>query len=365
MSDHETLLIVDDNPVNLQLLYDFLTSSGYRVLVAQDGESALEQAAEAIPDLVLMDVLLPGMNGFDACRALHDQETTATIPVIFLTALSRTEDKIEGFQAGGVDYLTKPLQFEEVVARVRVHLELRRLRDELAERNRELEHHDRQRERLLSVIAHDLKSPMASFVNAIRDLNRIPPDDPDYQAVVVALGERAERMNHLVETLLDWGRLIMGAAAGPDGPVHLAGVVDDVVAYTAEQAGLKEIVVHRDVPDELTVRQNAAALQTVLLNLVTNAIKFTQPRGEIGVRATAADGRVEIDVWDTGVGMSEDDLEHVFGAEKRLRRRGTAGEQGTGIGLLLARDIVRQMDGTITARSEPDRGSTFTITIPG
>lgn len=364
MSERETILIVDDNPVNLQLLFDFLKASGYRVLVAQDGESALEQAAEAQPDLVLMDVLLPGMNGFDACRALHHQESTAGVPVIFLTALSRTEDKIEGFQAGGVDYLTKPLQFEEVLARIRVHLELRRLRDELAWRNKELEEHDRQRERLLSIIAHDLRSPMGTFVNAARDLGRLPPDDPDYQDVVSALGERAERMSRLLDTLLEWGRLIMGVGEGPDGPTRLGGIVDDVIAYASEPADRKEIAIRREVPDDLAVRQNAAALQTVLLNLVSNAIKFTPPAGEVGIRAAKADAKVEIEVWDTGVGMTHEDIEHVFGSEKRLRRRGTAGEQGTGLGLILARDLVRQMHGTLTVRSEPDRGSTFTVTVP-
>ncbi|MFW5688891.1 MAG: response regulator [Spirochaetota bacterium] len=364
MSRRQTLLVVDDNPVNLQLLVRLLTTAGYRVLIAEDGESALEQAAEAQPDLVLMDVLLPGMNGFDTCRELHARPPTATIPVIFLTALSRTSDKVEGFRAGGVDYLTKPLQFEEVLARIRVHLDLRRLQAELRVKNDELEERDRRRERLLSIIAHDLKSPMATFVNATRDLSRRSPGDPDFGELIAALAERAERMDRFLETLLEWGRLQVESGEPAHEEFELQEVVRAAVDHVSEQARSKGVRVEQHVPNDVRCRQNATALRMVLINLATNAIKFTPSGGRVRITAADAGDHVEITVRDTGVGMSEAEIERLFRADRRLRRTGTAGEQGAGLGLLLSRDLVGWMSGTLSVSSRPDDGSEFRIELP-
>ena len=365
MDDRRTLLVVDDNPVNLQLLHQFLDSAGYRILVAQDGESAIEQAVEALPDIVLMDVLLPGMSGFDACRKLHEREATASTPVIFLTALSRTSDKVEGFRAGGVDFLTKPLQFEEVLARIEVHLEIARLRRDLVATNAQLEERDRRRERLLSIIAHDLKSPMATFVNATRDLARRPRDDRDFAEMLSALSERAERMNQFLETLLEWGRRQVESGAMLANPFNLREVVVPVLRHVQDAAQAKRISIDDEVPGDIVVDQNQTALQTVLLNLVSNAIKFTPEDGRVGVSAQREDDRVLVRVRDTGVGMSEHELDQLLTSERRLRRRGTAGEQGTGLGLLLSRDLVSSMHGSLSGTSAPGEGTVLTLELPG
>lgn len=365
MADRQTLLVVDDNPVNLQLLHRYLASAGYRILVAEDAESAIEQAVEARPDIVLMDVLLPGMSGFEACRKLHEREETAATPVIFLTALSRTSDKIEGFRAGGVDYLTKPLQFEEVLARVEVHLEIVRLRRDLEATNLELEERDRRRERLLSIIAHDLKSPMATFVNATRDLARRPRDEEEFSEMISALSERADRMNQFLETLLEWGRLQVESGAMSAHPFNLREVVDSVLRHVRDLAEAKEIAIDDEVPANVVVDQTQTALQTVLLNLVSNAIKFTPAGGRVGLSAKLVDDRLRVHVRDTGVGMSPQELEQLLTSERRLRRRGTAGEQGTGLGLLLSRDLVASMHGALSGSSTPGEGTVFTLELPG
>jgi two-component system, sensor histidine kinase and response regulator len=365
MGDRETLLVVDDNPVNLQLLHQYLASAGYRILVAEDGESAVEQAVEARPDIVLMDVLLPGMSGFDACRKLHEREETESTPVIFLTALSRTSDKIEGLRAGGVDYLTKPLQFEEVLARVEVHLEIVRLRRELETTNLELEERDRRRERLLSIIAHDLKSPMVTFVNATRDLACRPCDEEEFSEMLSALSERAERMNRFLETLLEWGRLQVESGAMSMDPFNLRDVIDPVLHHARDAAEAKRITIDDDVPADIVIDGNQTAAQTVVLNLVSNAVKFTPEGGRVAVSADLDGERVRVRVQDTGVGMSEDEVEQLLTSEHRLRRRGTAGEQGTGLGLLLSRDLVAGMSGSLSGTSAPGEGTTFTLELPG
>lgn len=364
MNAPATLLVVDDNPVNLQLLFKFLSTSGYRVLVAEDGESAIGQAVETRPDLILMDVLLPGMSGFETTRALQEREATAGIPVIFLTALSRTSDKIEGFRAGGVDYLTKPLQFEEVLARIRVHLEIRRLQDELESTNRELTERDRRRDRLLSIIAHDLKSPMATFVNATRDLSRRSPHDPAFGEMLAALSERAERMNGFLETLLEWSRIQLDSSIETRTRFELDELIGRVLDHVADAASAKEIHLRSDVQKRVEIEQNRTALQMVLINLATNAIKFTPRDGSVGIRAREEEGVVTLEVHDTGVGIEPERLEKLFEGHKQVRRTGTAGEQGAGLGLMLSRDLVAWMRGTLTVDSTPERGSVFTIRLP-
>lgn len=364
MSEPATLLVVDDNPVNLQLLFKFLSTSGYRVLVAEDGESAIGQAAETRPDLILMDVLLPGMSGFQTTRALQEREETAGIPVIFLTALSRTSDKIEGFRAGGVDYLTKPLQFEEVLARIRVHLEIRRLQDELESTNRELTERDRRRDRLLSIIAHDLKSPMATFVNATRDLSHLAPDDPAFSEMLGALSERAERMNGFLETLLEWSRVQLDSSSEARTRFNLDELVTGVLDHVSDAASAKRIALRSEVHEGIAVEQNRTALQMVLINLATNAIKFTPSDGTVGIRASSDGGIVTMDVWDTGVGIEPERVERLFDGKKQVRRSGTEGEQGAGLGLMLSHDLVAWMRGSLTVESTPGSGSVFTIRLP-
>jgi len=369
LSKPQTLLVVDDNPVNLQLLHKFLASAGYRVLVAEDGESALTQAAEVVPDLILLDVLLPGISGFDACRALRRQETTASIPVIFLTALSRTSDKIEGFRAGGVDFLTKPLQLEEVLARVKVHLELQSLRHELEASNEELRQRDRRRERLLSIIAHDLKAPMAAFVNGTRDLARRSPEDPAFGELVDVLAERAERMDLFLGSLLEWGRLQVSSRSLATESFGLRESVESVIEHVREAAEAKQIDIRNKVSPELMVDQNRTALQTVLINLITNAIKFTDRGGLVEIRAERTESNessreLRISVRDTGIGMSREQVGRLFLSESRIQQPGTDGESGNGLGLLLLHDLVARMSGAVEVESTPNKGSVFTVTLP-
>jgi signal transduction histidine kinase len=364
MAEQHTLLIVDDNPVNLEMLSSFLRSAGYRVLVAEDGEAALEQAAIARPDLVLMDVLLPGMNGFDSARALHRQPATADTPVIFLTALSRTSDKIEGFRAGGVDYLTKPLQFEEVLARVRVHLQLRDLQSELVERNEALDQRDQRRNQMLGIIGHDLSAPMGSIAQGLRKLQGIDHEDPFFAELLDSVAERAEQMNEFLVRLLEWGKLqVLSSSLSPE-PFLFRDAAARVLELLDERMGPKEISVHTSVPEDLKVTLSRPALETVLNNLLSNAIKFSPSGATVDLHASEEHDRIVVTVTDRGVGMSGDELARLMESDDRVQRRGTAGETGTGLGLVLTKDLVHRMRGSISARSEPGVGTSFRVELP-
>jgi signal transduction histidine kinase len=359
-----TILVVDDNPVNLQLLFETLGKAGYRILVCEDGESAVAQAAAALPDLILMDVLLPGMSGYEACRAIHAASVTSETPVIFLTALTRTADKLDGFRAGGVDYLTKPLELEEVLARVSTHLQLRDLRLQLEQKNAELQQRDERRERLFAVLAHDLKSPMATLASAASLLAQIQPNNPEYPDIVETLAARANRLDRQITDLLAWGEYQVSHGELSPAQIDLVAVINALLKDIETEVEAKRISIRRELPDELRFFQDPTAIRTVLSNILGNAVKFTPQGKGITLSAVAADGGVTITIADTGIGMSEEQMQRLFRKADRFHRAGTDGERGAGLGLVLSYEIIELLHGSVTISSQEGQGTTFTLVIP-
>ena len=358
-----TILIVDDNPVNLQLLFDYLGREGFRVLVCEDGESAVRQARETRPDIVLMDVLLPGMSGYESCRAIHAQPETTDVPVIFLTALSRTSDKIEGFTAGGVDYLTKPLQFEEVLARVTTHLSLRRLRQELVEKNLELERRDRRREQLFGILAHDLRSPIGACVSGLRLLRDATMDEAARDELIHSLADRVSQLDARMSILLAWGELQIARDGAALALFDLGALLEQIIAEISEEMKEKRINARLEA-GPLEVIQDETAVRTVLTNLIANAFKFTPAGGLITVSAASSGLTISVSVTDTGIGMTAEQAEQLFERGVRVHRPGTEGEGGSGLGLLLSNEIAELIGGQITLSSVPDSGSCFVFSFP-
>lgn len=360
---NSTILVVDDNPVNLQLLFDYLGREGFRVLVCEDGESAVVQAREALPDLILMDVLLPGMSGYNSCRAIHEQAETADIPIIFLTALSRTSDKIDGFTAGGVDYLIKPLQFEEVLARVTTHLSLRSARRKLQQQNRELERRDRRREQLFGILAHDLRSPVAACVSAVR-LLRGSPDDALRAEAEATLDSRLSRLDRQLSDLLAWGELQIAGGATRRGWFDLSAMLMDVLEEYDGRLEKKGVTAKVADASPMAVYQDETAVRTILSNFTANAVKFTTPGGTISLSSTVTDVSATVDISDTGVGIPADKLSRLLERGERVHTAGTGGETGTGLGILLSLEIAELIEGTVRAESKPGQGTTFSLTFP-
>lgn len=358
-----TILVVDDNPVNLRLLFEYLGREGFRVLVCEDGETAVEQARETLPDLILMDVLLPGMSGYDSCRAIHAQTETADIPVIFLTALSRTSDKIEGFTAGGVDYLIKPLQFEEVLARVATHLSLRTLRKELEQQNRELARRDRRREQLFGILAHDLRSPVAACVSAVRLLKGSADEEIRAEALEV-LDQRIGRLDRQLSDLLAWGEVQISGGLKRSTWFDLAALLEELRSEVQEQLERKGIAAAIECSAPCSVYQDQTAIRTIVTNFLANALKYTEAGGAIRMEAATNGSTGRVTVRDTGVGMTSSQLQQLLERSDRVQTAGTRGERGTGLGLLLSLEIAELIDGAIEATSEPGAGSSFTVTFP-
>lgn len=370
-----TILIVDDMPANLGVLTTHLEREGYLAVVAQGGEEGIERAAFVRPDLILLDVMMPGMDGFEACRRLKADPATRDIPVIFMTALSDTGDKLAGFAAGAVDYVTKPLNGAEVLARIDTHLSLYRLRRQLAAQNEQLHREIAAREamqdalvrsnteleQLAYVASHDMQEPLrmvASYLQLVakRYKGRLDADADEFIGYAV---DGAKRMQALINDLLAYSRV--GTKARPLEPTDCEKVLDTALGnlrIAIAEAGA--VVTRAPLP---AVSGDASQLVQLFQNLVGNALKFRRENPvRIHIGAEPEGEMLRFSIVDNGIGISAEYFERIFVLFQRLHGRGDY--PGTGIGLAICKKIVERHGGRIEVDSQPGVGSTFTFTLP-
>ncbi len=358
MTETPHILIVDDTVINLQILGKILIDSGYHVTAAKSGHEALDFLQKKVPDMILLDVMMPAMDGFELCRKIKSNPATAQVPVIFITALTETKDKITGFRSGAVDYITKPLQPEEVLARVGTHLEIERQR-------RELEDLLATKDVFFSIISHDLRSPL-SGLKSMCDLftRRIDTFDDTLKRVVGEGNKLINLLLDLTENLLLWAMSQRGEIELRPEKINLSELAGRIIPLYEAAADQKQITISSSVPSGLSVLADGNMLQTVLRNLISNAIKFTPAGGSVSISALPRDHCVEITVSDTGIGIKPENMGKLFSPGGGMKHQGTAGEKGSGLGLILCRGFVKKNGGTIRAESEPGKGSSFIFTLP-
>lgn len=365
-------LIVDDDLTGARLVRKYLQRAGHDVAIRLDGRSGLDRALSDPPDLVILDVMMPGLDGFDVCRALRSVETTRDLPVVFLSARSDLHDRVAGLDQGAVDYLVKPFEPEELLARVRAALRTKQLQDRLRQANAELRAADQSRQELVSMLAHDIRGMLGAVAGAVdmarADLEDLPARDA-HRFLGIAERNTAELVD-LATNLLDSYRLDEGKLRPRPGPVDLVELADDVVdrlAGQAQQRDVRVVVVGDLVEGEVGDRD---LLSRVLLNLVSNAVKFSPPGGTITVDLDAdltAPSGVEgtvVSVRDEGPGISANDRVHLFERFTPLALPCGKRPVGSGLGLAFCRKVVDLMGGEIWVESEPGRGSTFAFVLP-
>ncbi|MCX6899251.1 MAG: hybrid sensor histidine kinase/response regulator [Verrucomicrobia bacterium] len=365
-----SILIVDDTPENLQLLNGMLKSRGYKARPVPSGEMALRAAKSDPPDLVLLDINMPEMNGYEVCRRLKADPQLASIPVIFISALNETMDKVKAFGLGGVDYVTKPFQFEEVHARVETHLKLRQLQKELERQNQQLkESYDRLREletlrdNLVHLVVHDLRSPlamMAGYVDLIKVkiAAKLNASEVGYIDVV---GKHTAKLLDMVTTLLDVSRMEAGQMPLNRQACDLAGVAKEVVDSFSVLAGRRQLSIE-SLSGPLSIHADKDVLQRVIANLVGNAVKFTPDGGRISVTISRKDLMARVAVTDSGPGIPTEYHTKVF--EKFGQVDKQARRHSTGLGLTFCKLAVHAHGGEIGVESEVGKGSTFWFALP-
>ena len=354
------ILIVDDIPANLKVLGDILKSEGFRVRPVPSGKLALQVIEKEKPDLIILDIMMPEMDGYEVCRQIKSNQLFNEIPIIFISALNETGDVVKALKAGGVDYVTKPFQAEEVLARVHTHIKL-------YQQSIELKNINLTKDKFFSIIAHDLKGPMGGFTGMtellaehLQNMTMV-----EIQQYLALLRDSSNNLFQLLENLLQWARLQQREIPFNPETIHLLSMVNDNVKLVEEFAKHKGIKITIDIPAHLEVHADKNMLQTVLRNHISNALKFTPAGGNITLKANRVnDEYVEISISDSGIGIPPEMLENLFKLDARNGRPGTGGEPSSGLGLLLCKDFIERHGGTIRVESKIGEGSRFLFTVP-
>ena len=366
-SASHTILIVDDKLENIEILIRVLERVGFELLVARNGHEVFEVLQHASPNIILLDVMMPDMNGFEVCRRLKADERTRDIPVIFLSALIEHTDKLRGFELGAVDYITKPFQHEEVLARVKTHLTIRDLQTRLQDANQslrqrtdELETTNKELRNFAYIVSHDLKAPLRGISQLstwlIQDYGETLPQEG--KELLDLLIDRVKRMDRLIDGILAYSRA--GRPSETVEEIDLNLLLSEIVKSLMPPASI-QVIYDNSLP---MLNGNTTQIAQVFQNLLSNAIKFMdKPEGHIRV-GCAEDGEYwRFWIADNGPGIETQHHERIFQIFQTLR--GTSGEsENSGVGLSIVKKVIETHGGKIWVESTPGAGSTFWFTLP-
>ena len=361
------LLVVDDVQTNVLLLKALLGKEGYGILVANNGQEALEVIRNENPDLILLDVMMPGMDGFEVAERLKSEEFRCEIPIIFLTALDDTQSIVNGFKLGVGDFISKPFRKEELMVRIKRQLSLVAARRIIEEKNEELRKTIAGRDKMYSVIAHDLRSPMASMkmlLNTIMMSVEKDKIDPDIFDMLEMSNKTSEEVFSLLDNLLKWTKSQLGKLTVIPQKLDISELADGVVEVMNSVAEVKHIKLIRTDHESFFVYVDIEMIKSILRNLISNAVKFSNPDSEIKVGIKAEDGKVIVSVTDSGKGIKKEDQHKLLKDSTHFTTYGTNSEEGSGLGLLLCRDFARKNGGELWFESEENLGSVFSFSLP-
>lgn len=361
------ILIVDDVMSNVLLLKVLLTNEKFAIATASNGRQALEQVEKENPDLVLLDVMMPDMSGFEVAQHLKSNPNTADIPIIFLTALNSTADIVKGFQVGANDFISKPFNKEELIIRVTHQISLVAAKRLILSKTEELQRTIAGRDKLYSVIAHDLRSPMGSIKMVLNMLILNLPSEKigaEMYELLTMANQTTEDVFSLLDNLLKWTKSQIGKLNVVYQDVDLVEVTDGVIEIFSMVASLKKIRIREMKPEKMMVNADIDMLKTVVRNLLSNAIKFSKENSEVLVKMEEVDGMAVVSVQDYGCGISEEGQKKLLHTDTHFSTFGMNNEEGSGLGLLLCKDFVVKNGGKLWFTSKEGEGSIFSFSIP-
>lgn len=321
-----TVLVVDDNPKNVQIIALLLRELKHKIMIAVSGNSAIDLVERARPDLILLDVMMPGMDGFETCQIIKSKPENKNIPVIFLTALTEKINIVKGFEAGGVDYITKPFNKEELVSRIKTHLDLKFARDEMQQMTNHLVELNSIKDKMFSVIGHDLRSPLGSIKMTLDFLNSDTGQQykiEDFRKSVNILAQTTDEVFGLLENLLGWAKSQSGNLSVISEPIKVNDLINSVYLLQKGNFTQKKLHFENTVGDTTFVSADINMLKTILRNLISNAIKYTPEGGSVCVKSEELDVFTRIIVTDTGVGISSENRTKLFDEKQHISTYGT------------------------------------------
>lgn len=374
------ILVVDDTPQTLQLLVAILSGANYTVRPADSGALALASALAYPPELVLLDVNMPEMSGFEVCRQLKQNPATQAIPVVFLSGLTDLDDRVQGFQLGAVDFVAKPFQRDELLARVSTHLQLARLQkdltSEVAKQTRDLQgayqelaKASRLKDEFLSTMSHELRTPLTAVIGMAQILHAGaygPLNREQAEAIEVVEGS-GRKLLQMINDILDYIQVDAGKVELQLEQCPVVELVNSVLESIRSKATQKNITLScQFYQHESLLWLDMRHMRRILLILLDNAVKFTAGGGNVGiiVRNATAQHRIEFEVWDGGPGIAEADLPKLFKPFLQLDGGLNRSHEGSGLGLALAGKLARLLGGEIRVTSQLNAGSRFIVSLP-
>ncbi len=352
------ILIVDDIPKNLQILGTLLRKTDCELAFATDGQQALDTVKRVIPDLILLDIMMPGMDGFEVCRRLKSNDKTKDVPVIFLTAYKNPDDITKSFELGAVDYITKPVHASKLLASVNTHISLKKTKNELREQLNS-------KNKILSIISHDLHGSLGIILSFIQVLhkNRKEFSEEEIDEILENISSSAKNSLGLLENLLAWARSQSGRIKFSPVKVNPDKLISDVLKTFREAAKKKQIEMSSDINIK-SIKADKDMLLLIFRNLISNAIKFTPAGGKVSIDAARQNNSVTFSVKDSGIGMDSAKVEKLFKIGENISTHGTDMELGNGLGLILCKEFIKYHNGQIKIESKPDKGTTVRVILP-
>ncbi|GMT46017.1 MAG: histidine kinase [bacterium] len=362
------ILVVDDSTSARELINQYLSGSDIKAAFVENGSLALQKAKSNPFDLILLDVYLPDIDGIEVCRILKSDKRTKNIPVIFVTVESDKKSLVEGFQAGAVDYLTKPFEKEELLARIKTHLDLKKYMEELIKARKKAEESEKLKMTFLSNMSHEIRTPMNSiigFAELLQDENLSPGDRKEFASIVINSGEQ---LLSIIDEILEVSKEEAGELKLFEQKFSLKEFLRELHAIFTNHLRNKPVKVLLNIPDDAPdmIVADKVRLKQILDNLLSNAAKFT-PEGviEMGYRLLPKPvPMLEFYVKDTGIGIPKDKQDTIFERFTQVEENLTQNFSGTGLGLSIVKRLVTFMGGQVSLESAPEKGSAFTFTVP-
>ena len=368
------ILVVDDTAANIRLLSAILKIEGFEVLSASSGAIALETLRQEAVDVVLLDIMMPEMNGFEVCAAIRADPLTANLPVVMVTALQETADRVRALEAGADDFLTKPVDEIEVVARIRSLVRAKRERAALEKAYGDIKKAESLRDTLVEMLVHDLRTPLTTILASLDLLQTGKTGilDPMQQEIADICMRGGRHLLSLVNELLDIGKLESGEMTLHREEIGVADLVQDAIDQVASQGQRSGVGIKTQIaPDLPTLRADEDLLRRILINLLGNAVKFTRRKTQVqlGVRFQNASeshpqSRLLFEVQDEGEGISPADQARIFHKFGQVENRRSGRRNSTGLGLTFCKLAVEAHGGEIWVESSVGDGSTFSFSIP-
>ncbi len=367
-SDYK-LLIVDDILSNILLLKAILVREKFKIISADSGKKALEMIDSEKPDLVLLDVMMPLMDGYETCQNIRKNYTLEELPVILVTALNNNEDIVKGFSFGANDFVTKPFNNDVLLMRIKFQLSVVRANRLIQSQADELSKTIISRDKLYSIIAHDIRSPLATTMiimnyvtEKIKDYDNI---DSDVVEMLMNVNSISEDAFNLFDNLLKWTKSQTGALKTVLQKIDISSLTISSIDFLSKVAHNKKIDIEVVGADEqVEVYADIDMIKTIYRNLISNAIKFSHEGSKIIVKLENEQDKVVINVIDSGYGISAEDIVKIESGKVDFTKAGTKNESGSGLGLNLTKEFINRNGGELSVISELGKGSTFSFYIP-